>query len=201
MILESTINQKIDTMQKSHDTTPEKAPEKTNAAELLENLLAAVTANSQIGKELLGRFNSAASANDILDQKIESLALLSECFPEEVEIKIKEQHYRQIEKINKNLYALKVLYYLSIGVLVFGIVNIALLQSLGRSWYKESIKTKKEFMAEVQQEGSVIVSRSAYTELKRNTEMMQQFIKANPRDSAPLLIFQKGYELSGQPSK
>lgn len=60
-------------------------------------------------------------------------------------------------------------------------------------WYSEAIKSKKEFLIDIEKEDRTVVSEDYLENLENNTKMMQEFIKSNPKDGAKLLNFKNGF--------
>ena len=85
-----------------------------------------------------------------------------------------------------------------IGVTVFSVLLLIISINFATKWYKESIKAKSELrqdiLNEIAGEGKRIIDEKEIKILKENTEIMQLWIKNNPKKAEDFLRFKEGFE-------
>ena len=86
------------------------------------------------------------------------------------------------------------------GTFILGIFTLIFSINSATTWYKESIKAKTELrqdiLNEIASEGKNIYNESEMTILRENTEIMQLWIKNNPKEADGFLRFKDGFEAS-----
>ena len=79
-----------------------------------------------------------------------------------------------------------------------GIFTLIFSINSATTWYKESIKAKTELrqdiLNEIASEGKKIYNESEITILRENTEVMQLWMKNNPKKAEGFLRFKEGFE-------
>ena len=87
-----------------------------------------------------------------------------------------------------------------IGVTVFSVLLLIISINFATKWYKESIKAKSELrqdiLNEIAGEGKKIYDEKEIKILSENTEIMQLWIKNNPKKGEDFLRFKDGFEAS-----
>ena len=87
-----------------------------------------------------------------------------------------------------------------IGVFVFAVLVLIVSINFATNWYKESIKAKSELrqdiLNEIADEGKKIYDENEITILRENTQIMQLWIKNNPKKAEDFLRFKDGYNAS-----
>ena len=87
-----------------------------------------------------------------------------------------------------------------IGVTVFSVLLLIISINFATKWYKESIKAKSELrqdiLKEIAGEGKKIYEEKEIKILSENTEIMQLWIKNNPKKGEDFLRFKDGFEAS-----
>lgn len=87
-----------------------------------------------------------------------------------------------------------------IGVTVFSVLLLIISINFATKWYKESIKAKSELrqdiLNEIAGEGKKICDEKEIKILSENTEIMQLWIKNNPKKGEDFLRFKDGFEAS-----
>ena len=87
-----------------------------------------------------------------------------------------------------------------IGVAVFSVLLMIISINFATKWYKESIKAKSELrqdiLNEIAGEGKKIYDEKEIKILSENTEIMQLWIKNNPKKGEDFLRFKDGFEAS-----
>ena len=86
------------------------------------------------------------------------------------------------------------------GTFILGIFTLIFSINFATNWYKESIKAKTELrqdiLNEIASEGKNIYNESEMTILRENTEIMQLWMKNNPKKAEDFLRFKEGFEAS-----
>ncbi|WP_154656873.1 hypothetical protein [Epilithonimonas tenax] len=86
------------------------------------------------------------------------------------------------------------------GTLILGIFTLIFSINFATNWYKESIKAKSELrqdiLNEIAGEGKKIYDKNEIEILSENTQVMQLWIKNNPKKAEDFLRFRDGYEAS-----
>ena len=84
------------------------------------------------------------------------------------------------------------------GTFILGIFTLIFSINSATTWYKESIKAKTELrqdiLNEIASEGKKIYNESEMTILRENTEIMQLWMKNNPKKAEDFLRFKEGFE-------
>lgn len=84
------------------------------------------------------------------------------------------------------------------GTFILGIFTLIFSINFATNWYKESIKSKSELrqdiLNEIADEGKKIYNENEITILRENTEIMQLWIKNNPKKAEDFLRFKEGFE-------
>ena len=87
-----------------------------------------------------------------------------------------------------------------IGIFVFAVLVLIASINFSTNWYKESIKAKSELrqdiLNEIAGEGKRIIDEKEIKILKENTEIMQLWMKNNPKKAEDFLRFKEGFEAS-----
>lgn len=85
-----------------------------------------------------------------------------------------------------------------IGVLVFSFSILLASLYFTRQFYSASIRSKSELRQEILDEihnnGKAIYKIEDYEQLQHNTELMNKWMKKNPKDADKFLRFKDGYE-------
>ena len=86
------------------------------------------------------------------------------------------------------------------GTFILGIFTLIFSINSATTWYKESIKSKTELrqdiLNEIAGEGKRIIDEKEIKILKENTEIMQLWMKNNPKKAEDFLRFKEGFEAS-----
>ena len=86
------------------------------------------------------------------------------------------------------------------GTFILGIFTLIFSINFATNWYKESIKSKSELrqdiLNEIADEGKKIYDANEITILRENTQIMQLWIKNNPKKAEDFLRFKDGYNAS-----
>ena len=86
------------------------------------------------------------------------------------------------------------------GTFILGVFTMILSINFATNWYKESIKSKSEIrqdiLNELAAERKKIYDENEVKILKENTEIMQLWIKNNPKEADGFFRFKDGFEAS-----
>jgi len=89
-----------------------------------------------------------------------------------------------------------------IGVAIFSVFVLIISINFATNWYKESIKAKSELrqdiLNEIADEGKKIYDENEIQILSENTQVMQLWIKNNPKKAEDFLQFKDGFEAKKQ---
>jgi len=88
-------------------------------------------------------------------------------------------------------------YYSSV-MMVLATLLIVVLGSISRKWYSESIRTKSEIrqqiLEEIRDDGRSIYKVKDFEQLQYNTDMMNKWMKAYPKQGREFMKFKKGFD-------
>ena len=88
-------------------------------------------------------------------------------------------------------------YYSSI-MLALALLTIVAVGSISRKWYSESIRTKTEIrqqiLEEIRHDGRSIYKVKDFQQLQYNTDMMNKWMKAYPKQGREFMKFKKGFD-------
>lgn len=88
-------------------------------------------------------------------------------------------------------------YYSSV-MMVLTVLAIVGLGTISRKWFSESIRTKTEIrqqiLQEIRDDGKSIYKVKDYDQLEYNTDMMNKWMKAYPKEGKEFMKFKKGFE-------
>lgn len=86
------------------------------------------------------------------------------------------------------------------GVAIFTVLGLIVSINFAKDWYKESIKAKSELrqdiLNEIADEGKKIYDENEIKILSENTQLMQLWIKKNPKKAEDFLRFKDGFKAS-----
>ena len=123
-----------------------------------------------------------------------------ERIPKTIEIIPSEDYLNLNKSFEKNSKFMKNVFYGMIAALFLSVIITAGNIFFTKQWYVESIKSKSEIRQEILDELAIdrkkIYNENEITILKDNTEIMQLWIKNNPKDAKMFLRFKDGFEAS-----
>jgi len=103
-----------------------------------------------------------------------------------------------LEGFGKNIKWKKQFIWSGIGVFVFAVLVLIISINFATNWYKESIKAKSELrqdiLKDIADEGKKIYNENEIKILSENTQVMQLWIKNNPKKAEDFLRFKDGFE-------
>lgn len=118
--------------------------------------------------------------------------------PTQIEIVLSKEAKDYLEGFGKDIKWKKKFIWSGIGVFVFAVLVLIISINFATNWYKESIKAKSELrqniLNEIAGEGKKIYDETEIKILKENTQIMQLWIKNNPKKAEDFLQFKDGFE-------
>jgi hypothetical protein len=118
--------------------------------------------------------------------------------PTQIETVLSKESCDYLESFRKNIKWRKKFIWSGIGVFVFAFLVLIGSIKFATNWYKESIKAKSELrqdiLKEIADEGKKIFNEDEIKILSENTQVMQLWIKNNPKKAEDFLRFKDGYE-------
>ncbi len=118
--------------------------------------------------------------------------------PTQIETVLSKEAKDYLEGFGKDIKWRKKFIWSGIGVFVFAILVFIASINFATNWYKESIKAKSELrqdiLKEIDDEGKKIYDESEIKILNENTQVMQLWIKSNPKKAEDFLKFKDGFE-------
>ena len=176
---------------------------KSNGMELLENVVKSNERN--IASNLENKASNAEVKADIKDL-VSAIAQLQLDFeivkeiPAKIEIVLSQETKGFYEDFYKKMKMKEKFNWSGLGVFILGIFTFMLSITFATNWYKESIKAKSELrqdiLNEIADEGKKIYDEKEMKILSENTQVMQLWIKNNPKKAEDFLRFKDGYEAS-----
>ncbi|SHK30749.1 hypothetical protein [Epilithonimonas mollis] len=113
----------------------------------------------------------------------------------EAVISQKTSHY--LETFQKQAKRMEKFTWSGIGVAIFAVLVLIISINFATNWYKESIKAKSELrqdiLKEIADEGKKIYDENEIKILSENTQLMQLWIKNNPKKAEDFLRFKDGF--------
>jgi hypothetical protein len=176
---------------------------KSNGMELLENVLKSNERN--IASNLENKESNAEVKADIknLVLAIGQLQLDFEAvkeIPTKIEIVLSQETKGFYEDFYKKMKMKEKFNWSGLGIIILGIFTFVLSSTFATNWYKESIKAKSELrqdiLNEIADEGKKIYYEKEFIILSENTQVMQLWIKNNPKKAEDFLRFKDGFEAS-----
>ena len=121
-----------------------------------------------------------------------------ERIPKTIEIVPSEDYLNLNKALEKNSKFMKIIIYGMIAALFLSVLTTAGNIFFTKQWYAESIKSKSEIrqevLDEIKKEGQSIYKDEDYQQLLHNTELMNKWMKKNPKDAKNFLKFKDGFE-------
>ena len=121
-----------------------------------------------------------------------------ERIPKTIEIVPSEDYLNLNKALEKNSKFMKIIIYGMIAALFLSVLTTAGNIFFTKQWYAESIKSKSEIrqevLDEIKKEGQSIYKDEDYQQLLHNTELMNKWMKKNPKDAKNFLRFKDGFE-------
>lgn len=120
--------------------------------------------------------------------------------PTQVEAVLSKESKDDLKGFAKDIKWKKIFIWSGIGIFVFSVLVLIASVNFATKWYKESIKAKSELrqniLNEIADEGKEIYDENKIKVLSENTQIMQLWIKNNPKKAEDFLRFKDGFEAS-----
>ena len=190
----------------------------SNGIELLENVIKsnkenieqniklqfAIEDHTTLLNEVQISFEDGQSTNNetVAFMKVEQTKRVEflDSIPTQVETVLSKEAKDYLDGFGKNIRWKKKFIWSGIGVFVFAVLVLIVSINFATNWYKESIKAKSELrqdiLNEIADEGKKIYDENEITILRENTQIMQLWIKNNPKKAEDFLRFKDGYNAS-----
>ena len=127
-------------------------------------------------------------------KRVEFLAKI----PAKTETVLSQETIDFYENLEKRMKRKEKFIWSGFGTFILGIFTLIFSINFATNWYKESIKAKTELrqdiLNEIAGEGKRIIDEKEIKILKENTEIMQLWIKNNPKKAEDFLRFKEGFE-------
>lgn len=191
---------------------------KSNGMELLENVIKsnkenieqniklqfAIEDHTTLLNEVQISFEDGQLTNNetVAFMKVEQTKRVEflDSIPTQVETVLSKEAKDYLDGFGKNIRWKKKFIWSGIGVFVFAVLVLIVSINFATNWYKESIKAKSELrqdiLNEIADEGKKIYDENEITILRENTQIMQLWIKNNPKKAEDFLRFKDGYNAS-----
>ncbi len=120
--------------------------------------------------------------------------------PTQVKAVLSKETKDDLEGFGKDIKWKKIFIWSGIGIFVFAVLVLIASINFSTNWYRESIKAKSELrqdiLNEIAGEGKKIYDEKDIKILSENTQVMQLWIKNNPKKAEDFLRFKDGFEAS-----
>ncbi len=120
--------------------------------------------------------------------------------PTQTEMVLSKETKDYLDSFVKDIKWKKKFIWSGIGVFVFAVLLLITAINFSTNWYKESIKAKSELrqdiLNEIANEGKKIYNENEIKILNENTQVMQLWIRNNPKKAEDFLRFKDGYNAS-----
>ena len=118
--------------------------------------------------------------------------------PAQTEMVLSKETKDYLDGFRKDIRWKKKFIWSGIGVFVFSVLVFIASINFSTNWYRESIKAKSELrqdiLNEIANEGKNIYDENEMKILSENTEIMQLWIKNNPKMAVDFLRFKDGFD-------
>ncbi|HBV14010.1 MULTISPECIES: hypothetical protein [Chryseobacterium] len=120
--------------------------------------------------------------------------------PTQIETVLSKETKDYLDGFGKDIKWKKIFIWSGIGVFIFSVLVFIASINFSTNWYRESIKAKSELrqdiLSEIADEGKNIYDENEIKILSENTQIMQSWIKSNPKKAEDFLRFKDGFEAS-----
>ena len=191
---------------------------KSNGMELLENVIKsnkenieqniklqfAIEDHTTLLNEVQISFEDGQSTNNetVAFMKVEQTKRVEflDSIPTQIETVLSKEAKDYLDGFGKDIRWKKKFIWSGIGVFVFAVLVLIVSINFATNLYKESIKAKSELrqdiLNEIADEGKKIYDENEITILRENTQIMQLWIKNNPKKAEDFLRFKDGFVAS-----
>ena len=144
---------------------------------------------------IIGSTNMMQKAIQFVRTELDSIWDYKTSIPERIPAHLSETTVNFIERIEKHI---KFIFPGSIGILSLAAIITFGSGHFAFKWYSESIRAKSEIrqdiLDEIKKDGKAIYEIKDYNQLKYNTDLMNKWMKKNPKDGEKFMKFKEGFE-------
>ena len=144
---------------------------------------------------IIGSTNMMQKAIQFVRTELDSIWDYKTSIPESIPAHLSETTVNFFEKIEKHI---KFIFPGSIGILSLAAIILFGSGHFAFKWYSESIRAKSEIrqdiLDEIKKDGKAIYEIKDYNQLKYNTDLMNKWMKKNPKDGEKFMKFKEGFE-------
>lgn len=118
--------------------------------------------------------------------------------PQSIVLVNSQETQEAIDGLRKNLQKKTIREYFALIIMILALLIMIVVLTLSKQWYSESIRTKNEIrrdvLNEIKANGQAIYKVQDYEQLQQNTDVINKWMKKNPKDAEKFLRFKDGYE-------
>ena len=144
---------------------------------------------------IIGSTNMMQKAMQLVRTELESIIGFKSSIPESIPAHLSETTLSFFERIEK---LVKFIFSRSLAILYLAVIILFGTGHFSFKWYSESIRAKseirQEILDEIKKDGKVIFEIRDYDQLKYNTDLMNKWMKKNPKDGEKFMKFKEGFE-------
>ena len=144
---------------------------------------------------IIGSTNMMQKAIQFVRTELDSIWDYKTSIPESIPAHLSETTVNFFERIEKYI---KFIFPGSIGILSLAAIILFGTGHFAFKWYSESIRAKSEIrqdiLDEIKRDGKAIFESKDYDQLKYNTDLMNKWMKKNPKDGEEFMKFKEGFE-------
>lgn len=144
---------------------------------------------------IIGSTNMMQKAIQFVRTELESIIGFKTSIPESIPAHLSETTVNFFERIEKHI---KFIFPGSIGILSLAAIITFGSGHFAFKWYSESIRAKseirQEILDEIKKDGKAIFEIKDYDQFKYNTDLMNKWMKKNPKDGEKFMKFKEGFE-------
>ena len=144
---------------------------------------------------IIGSTNMMQKAIQFVRTELDSIWDYKTSIPESIPAHLSETTVNFIERIEKHI---KFIFPGSIGILSLAAIITFGSGHFAFKWYSESIRAKSEIrqgiLDEIKKDGKAIFEIKDYDQLKCNTDLINKWMKKNPKDGEKFMKFKEGFE-------
>lgn len=144
---------------------------------------------------IIGSTNMMQKAIQFVRTELDSIWDYKTSIPESIPAHLSETTVNFFERIEKHI---KFIFPGSIGILSLAAIITFGSGHFAFKWYSESIRAKSEIrqgiLDEIKKDGKAIFEIKDYDQLKYNTDLINKWMKKNPKDGEKFMKFKEGFE-------
>ena len=144
---------------------------------------------------IIGSTNMMQKAIQFVRTELDSIWDYKTSIPESIPAHLSETTVNFFERIEKHI---KFIFPGSIGILSLAAIITFGSGHFAFKWYSESIRAKseirQEILDEIKKDGKAIFEIKDYDQFKYNTDLMNKWMKKNPKDGEKFMKFKEGFE-------